>query len=218
MKKKLGLIAVMLLAVVFTAACGEESPWKIHRDIEDWKNEKYLELPSHISMLDKYVAMVIPSEDEVEGYEDSSFYWADCEEDVSIFDIVKYGLPYTYCACLELTFAEDTYPEHKEKILSEYPFLEEPILDDDGTYLMPVSKGKIGSFDIWIMNDRDENQPQWERNNKFTNFPKDFGFIAFNDEVRIIRIAYAIDDSLDYYSDAASLEAHIRTSFDIDWD
>ena len=68
MKKKLGLIAVMLFTVIFATACGEESPWKIHRDIEDWKNEKYLELPSHISMLDKYVAMVIPSEDEVEGY------------------------------------------------------------------------------------------------------------------------------------------------------
>lgn len=182
----------------------------IHRSLKDWETGKYIE--SELS----HVKDVIPTPGECDGYEKASFYWY---EPKAIFSYALALLmdrePFTYSVCLELKFGEDNYAQKKEELLSRYPYLEAPVREEDGDLLMPVSKGKIGNYDIQIMDDRD-GTPSWENKN-FTDYPKRFGFVAFNDEKRIFRIGYVSDASIDFYYSSESFKRHIRSSFVMNW-
>ena len=89
-------------------------------------------------------------------------------------------------------YDESDYEEEKERVLSSYEFLEEPIIDSRGLYELPVTEFAYKGYDTKIVPDED-----------YIDFGacKSFLMIGFNDNEYAICYLYYYDIDIDYLYD-----------------
>lgn len=90
---------------------------------------------------------------------------------------------------LVITLSEDQYHLYKEKILSEYDFLNEPIIDDDKWVRISEVEFEYLSYSIMVVN-----------NNEFY-YPMNFGMIGYSDENKQIIFLMYFDSDRDGITD-----------------
>ncbi|MBQ3506311.1 MAG: hypothetical protein IJA89_06030 [Clostridia bacterium] len=195
MKMMKRFVSLFLLSVIAAFAVGC-SP-KVSKNINIWTNAEYSELN-----YGKSLEIMMPTPQEVGVYNKVDFY---IMEGRSFFKYAEFAY------CLQLEYEEQQYFQEKEKVLSEKKFLDEIILLKNGTYEMPITECTLGDFHIKILNVEDEQA------NDAQHYPGTFGFIAFNDDMRIIRYCYLVQMSLDYFESKKQCVDYIEKSLNLEW-
>ena len=87
------------------------------------------------------------------------------------------------------SYDEGMYETKKEEVLTSYTFLEEPIQDLSGDYVMPVTEFTYKGYDMSIVPDEE-----------YLDFRvcKSFMLVGYNDELHTVSYMYFYDSDLDY--------------------
>lgn len=94
---------------------------------------------------------------------------------------------------LNVTYGEREYEQRKAGILSSYAFLQEPVIAEDGDYLLPVTELNYKGYTLKVVPD----------DTQFTYCPcKSFMMVGFNDVEHKIVYLYHYDFDLDYIAAA----------------
>lgn len=130
-------------------------------------------------------AILMPKLDSLSGYTDIEYtYKIKCYSTLVGF--------YSDAFALFVTYDQDQYKTEKEKILSEYDFLEEPVMRSSDTYELPVTEFEYKGYCFKIVPDKE-----------YIDFCacKSFMMIGFNDETSRIVYMYYYDFDIDYIAE-----------------
>ena len=92
-----------------------------------------------------------------------------------------------------VTYDESQYETKKAEVLSSYDFLQEPVIAEDGDYLIPLTELHYKGFTLKIVPDETQ----------FTYCPcKSFMMVGYNDATNQIVYLYHYDFDIDYIATA----------------
>ena len=181
----------------------------IYYDNQLWLTGNYKNKKEYVN--GSTAGLVIPNPEDCGEYQRVNFYI----QDGRLLTFRKYDYA-DEAFCLEIFYSEQNYERMKERAFSKHTFLNEVVEDHSERYKMPVTECQIGAFTVKILDDRPQNEDlnSFFTIGEFTDYPN-FGFVAFNDELKQIRYGYIVSMSLDYFSDPEDFIKYLTRNFEM---